>query len=67
MLGAIAAIAVELSGDDLSADDLSADDLATDVLAADDLAEIERIIPAGAAAGDGYAPAQLAKLDTERR
>jgi hypothetical protein len=47
MLGAIAAIAVELS--------------------ADDLAEIECIIPAGAAAGDRYAPAQLAQLDSERR
>jgi hypothetical protein len=57
ILGAIASIAVELS----------ADDLAADVLAADVLAEIERIIPAGAAAGDRYAPAQLAQLDSERR
>jgi hypothetical protein len=36
-------------------------------LSADALAEIERIIPVGAAAGDRYAPAQLAQLDSERR
>ena len=36
-------------------------------LNADDLAAIERAIPAGAAAGDRYAAAQLAHLDSERR
>jgi aryl-alcohol dehydrogenase-like predicted oxidoreductase len=35
-------------------------------LTADDLAAIERAVPAGAAAGDRYAPAQMATLDSER-
>jgi aryl-alcohol dehydrogenase-like predicted oxidoreductase len=35
-------------------------------LDADDLAAIEAAVPAGAAAGDRYAPAQLAQLDSER-
>jgi aryl-alcohol dehydrogenase-like predicted oxidoreductase len=34
-------------------------------LAADDLAAIEEMLPAGSAAGDRYAPAQLAQLDSE--
>jgi aryl-alcohol dehydrogenase-like predicted oxidoreductase len=34
-------------------------------LSADDLAAIEAAIPAGSAAGDRYAPAQLAQLDSE--
>jgi hypothetical protein len=36
-------------------------------LAADDLAAIERAVPKGAAAGERYAPAQMASLDSERR
>jgi len=36
-------------------------------LTPDDLAQIERAIPAGAAAGDRYAAAQMAHLDSERR
>jgi aryl-alcohol dehydrogenase-like predicted oxidoreductase len=35
-------------------------------LGTDDLAAIERAVPPGAAAGDRYAPAQLAQLDSER-
>jgi aryl-alcohol dehydrogenase-like predicted oxidoreductase len=35
-------------------------------ISADDLAEIEDAVPAGAAAGDRYAAAQLAQLDSER-
>jgi aryl-alcohol dehydrogenase-like predicted oxidoreductase len=35
-------------------------------LNADDLAAVEAALPAGAAAGDRYAPAQLAQLDSER-
>jgi aryl-alcohol dehydrogenase-like predicted oxidoreductase len=35
-------------------------------LDADDLARIERAVPAGAALGDRYAPAQMAQLDSER-
>jgi aryl-alcohol dehydrogenase-like predicted oxidoreductase len=35
-------------------------------LSADDLARIETAVPAGAVAGDRYAPAQLAFLDSER-
>ncbi len=35
-------------------------------LTADDLAAIERAVPAGRAAGDRYAPAQMAHLDSER-
>jgi aryl-alcohol dehydrogenase-like predicted oxidoreductase len=35
-------------------------------LNADDLAAIEAALPPGAAAGDRYAPAQLAQLDSER-
>jgi aryl-alcohol dehydrogenase-like predicted oxidoreductase len=35
-------------------------------LDADDLASIEAAVPAGAVAGDRYAPAQLAHLDSER-
>ncbi|MGH8201394.1 MAG: aldo/keto reductase [Steroidobacteraceae bacterium] len=36
-------------------------------LAPDDLAAIERAVPKGAAAGERYAPAQMASLDSERR
>ncbi len=36
-------------------------------LTADDLAQIERAIPANAAAGDRYDPSQMAMLDSERR
>jgi aryl-alcohol dehydrogenase-like predicted oxidoreductase len=35
-------------------------------LTADDLAAIEAVVPAGAAAGDRYAAAQMAHLDSER-
>src|SRR5947207_8902963 len=35
-------------------------------LSADDLAAIEAAVPAGAVAGDRYAPAQVATLDSER-
>ena len=35
-------------------------------LTPDDLDEIERAVPAGSAAGERYAPAQLAQLDSER-
>lgn len=35
-------------------------------LSAAELAEIERAVPAGSAAGERYAPAQLAQLDSER-
>jgi aryl-alcohol dehydrogenase-like predicted oxidoreductase len=35
-------------------------------LTADDLAAIEAAVPAGAAAGDRYAPAQMAHLDSEQ-
>jgi aryl-alcohol dehydrogenase-like predicted oxidoreductase len=35
-------------------------------LTADDLREIESAVPAGSAAGERYAPAQLAQLDSER-
>lgn len=35
-------------------------------LSADDLAEIEAAVPADAAAGERYAPAQMAHLDSER-
>ncbi|HEX3786345.1 MAG TPA: aldo/keto reductase [Pseudonocardiaceae bacterium] len=35
-------------------------------LTAEDLAAIERAVPAGAAAGDRYAPAAFAQLDSER-
>ena len=35
-------------------------------LTADDLVRIEQTIPAGAAAGDRYDPAQMARLDSER-
>jgi aryl-alcohol dehydrogenase-like predicted oxidoreductase len=35
-------------------------------LGADELAAIERIVPKGAAAGERYAPAQMAGLDSER-
>jgi hypothetical protein len=35
------------------------------VLNADDLATIERAVPKGAAAGDRYAAAQMAHLDSE--
>ncbi|MDT4981697.1 MAG: hypothetical protein QOG07_3576, partial [Pseudonocardiales bacterium] len=35
-------------------------------LTAEDLREIERAVPAGSAAGERYAPAQLAQLDSER-
>ncbi|MGF7235498.1 MAG: aldo/keto reductase [Frankia sp.] len=35
-------------------------------LSADDRADIERAVPAGAAAGERYAPTQLAQLDSER-
>jgi aryl-alcohol dehydrogenase-like predicted oxidoreductase len=36
-------------------------------LGPDDLARIEEAVPAGAAAGERYAPAQMAHLDSERR
>jgi aryl-alcohol dehydrogenase-like predicted oxidoreductase len=36
-------------------------------LSADDLARIEMAVPAGAAAGERYAPMQMAHLDSERR
>ncbi|WP_394847151.1 aldo/keto reductase [Pendulispora brunnea] len=36
-------------------------------LSADDLANIERAIPAGAAAGERYAASQMAHLDSEKR
>ena len=36
-------------------------------LTTNDLAQIERTVPFGAAAGDRYAPAQMATLDSERR
>lgn len=36
------------------------------VLTAADLAELEQIVPKGAAAGDRYAPQQMAMLDSER-
>jgi aryl-alcohol dehydrogenase-like predicted oxidoreductase len=36
-------------------------------LTPDDLAEIEKAAPKGAAAGERYAPAQMAHLDSERR
>ncbi|WP_394822967.1 aldo/keto reductase [Pendulispora albinea] len=36
-------------------------------LTAEDLAQIERAVPAGAAAGERYAAAQMAHLDSERR
>jgi len=36
-------------------------------LTPDDLASIERAIPAGAAAGERYAAAQMAHLDSEKR
>ena len=36
-------------------------------LTADDLAAIESAVPKGAAAGERYAPAQMASLDSERR
>lgn len=36
-------------------------------LTADDLAQIERAIPSGAAAGDRYAAPQMATLDSERK
>jgi aryl-alcohol dehydrogenase-like predicted oxidoreductase len=48
---------------DRLADSLGALDVA---LSADDLAAIERAVPPGAAAGDRYAPAQLAQLDSKR-
>jgi hypothetical protein len=35
-------------------------------LTPDDLAQIERAIPAGAAAGDRYDAAQMRELDSER-
>jgi aryl-alcohol dehydrogenase-like predicted oxidoreductase len=35
-------------------------------LTTDDLARIETAVPAGAAAGDRYATAQMAQLDSER-
>ena len=35
-------------------------------LSADDLAAVEAAVPAGAVAGDRYAPAQMATLDGER-
>lgn len=37
------------------------------VLTPSDLAAIERAVPKGAAAGERYAPAQMANLDSERR
>ena len=36
-------------------------------LTSDDLAAIERAVPKGSAAGDRYAPAQMAQLDSEQR
>jgi aryl-alcohol dehydrogenase-like predicted oxidoreductase len=36
-------------------------------LTPDDLAAIERAVPKGSAAGDRYAPAQMAQLDSEQR
>ncbi len=36
------------------------------ILTPNDLAQIEQAIPAGAAAGDRYDPAQMARLDSER-
>ncbi|MBA2681557.1 MAG: aldo/keto reductase, partial [Ktedonobacteraceae bacterium] len=36
-------------------------------LTADDLAQIERAVPVGAAAGDRYATPMMAELDSERR
>jgi aryl-alcohol dehydrogenase-like predicted oxidoreductase len=36
-------------------------------LSADDLAAVEAAVPAAAVAGDRYAPAQVAALDSERR
>jgi len=36
-------------------------------LGADDFAAIERAVPKGAAAGDRYAAAQMASLDSEPR
>lgn len=36
-------------------------------LTGDDLAQIERAVPPGAAAGDRYPTAQMAHLDSERR
>ena len=36
-------------------------------LSADDLAAVEAAVPAAAVAGDRYAPAQMATLDTERQ
>jgi len=36
-------------------------------LSAQDLAAIERAVPKRAAAGERYAPAQMASLDSERR
>jgi aryl-alcohol dehydrogenase-like predicted oxidoreductase len=45
------------------AESLAAADLR---LTADDLAEIERAVPIDAVAGERYAPAQLAQLDSER-
>ena len=35
-------------------------------LSTDDLAAIEAAVPAGAVAGDRYAPAQMVTLDSER-
>ena len=49
---------------DRLAESLGALDLA---LSADDLATIERAVPPGAAAGERYAPQQMAMLDSERR
>jgi pyridoxine 4-dehydrogenase len=49
---------------DRLAESLGALDL---VLPADDLATIERAVPPGAAAGERYAPQQMAMLDSERR
>jgi aryl-alcohol dehydrogenase-like predicted oxidoreductase len=37
------------------------------ILSADDLAAIEQAVPKGSAAGDRYAAAQMAALDSERR
>jgi aryl-alcohol dehydrogenase-like predicted oxidoreductase len=45
------------------AEALAAADL---TLTAEDLSAIERAVPAGAAAGERYAPAQMATLDSER-
>jgi hypothetical protein len=36
-------------------------------LTTDDLAQIERAVPAGAAAGERYDPGQMAHLDSERK